>query len=79
MVNNLPAMLETGFDPWVGKIPWRRKWQPISVFLPGKSHGWRSLAGYTPGGDKDSDTTDQQTLYEKDAKNIGSTLSLHIK
>ena len=33
-----------GFDPWVGKFPWRRKWQPIPVFLPGKSHGQRSLA-----------------------------------
>ena len=37
-----------GFNPWVGKIPWRRKWQPISVFLPGKSHGQRRLAGYSP-------------------------------
>ena len=37
-----------GFDPWVGKIPWRRKWQPTLVFLPGKSHGQRSLAGYSP-------------------------------
>ena len=34
-----------GFDPWVGKIPWRRKWQPTPVFLPGESHGQRSLAG----------------------------------
>ena len=34
-----------GFDPWVGKIPWRRRWQLTPVFLPGKSHGWRSLAG----------------------------------
>ena len=34
-------------DPCVGKIPWRRKWQPTPVFLPGKSHGERSLAGYT--------------------------------
>ena len=33
------------FDPWVGKIPWRRKWHPTLVFLPGKSHGQRSLAG----------------------------------
>jgi len=33
-----------GFDPWVGKIPWRRKWQPTPVFLSGKSHGQRSLA-----------------------------------
>ena len=37
-----------GFDPWVGKIPWRRKWKPTSVFLPGKSHEQRSLAGYRP-------------------------------
>ena len=36
-----------GFDPWVGEIPWRRKWQPIPVFLPGKSHGQRSLASYS--------------------------------
>ena len=37
------------FDPWVGEILWRRKWQPTSVFLPAKSHGQRSLAGYSPG------------------------------
>ena len=36
-----------GFDPWNGKIPWRRKWQPPAVFLPGKSHGQRSLAGFS--------------------------------
>ena len=36
------------FDPWVGKIPWRRKWQPTPVFLPGESHGQRSLVGYSP-------------------------------
>ena len=35
-----------GFDPWVGKIPWRRAWQLTPVFLPGESHGQRSLAGY---------------------------------
>ena len=39
-----------GFDPWVGKIPWRRKWQPTPVFLHGKSHGLRSLEGYSPEG-----------------------------
>ena len=38
------------FGPWVGEIPWRRKWQPTPVFLPGKSHGRRSLAGYSPWG-----------------------------
>ena len=37
-----------GFDPWVRNIRWRRKWQTTSVFLPGKSHGQRSLAGYGP-------------------------------
>ena len=35
------------FDPWVGKISWRRAWQPTPVFLPGKSHGQRYLAGYS--------------------------------
>ena len=35
-------------DPWAGKIPWRRAWQPTPVFLPGESHGQRSLAGYSP-------------------------------
>ena len=48
---------DTGFDPWVRKIPWRRKWQPTPVFLPGKSQGQRSLAGYSPWGHKESDTT----------------------
>ena len=42
----------------VKKIPWRRKWQPIPVFLPGKSHGHRSLAGYSPSGHKESDMTE---------------------
>ena len=47
------------FDPWVGKIPWRRKWQPIPVFLPGKSHGQRNLGGSSPWGHKESDTTER--------------------
>jgi len=45
--------------PWVRKIPWRRKWQPTPVFLPGKSYGQRSLVGYNPQGHKESDTTEQ--------------------
>ena len=40
------------FDPWVGKIPWRRKWQPTPVFLPGESHGRRSQVDYSPWGHK---------------------------
>ena len=51
-----------GFNPWVGKIPWRRKWQPTPVLLPGESHGGRSLVGYSPWGRKESDTTEQLTL-----------------
>ena len=45
------------FDPWVGKIPWRREWQLTPVFLPGESHGWRSLVGYYPWSRKELDTT----------------------
>ena len=48
-----------GFDPWVGKIPWRRKWQPTPVLLPGKSHGQRSLVGYSPRVHKEADTTER--------------------
>ena len=46
------------FDPWVGKIPWRRECQPTLVFLPGESHGQRSLMVYSPQGHKESDTTE---------------------
>ena len=44
-----------GFNPWIGKTPWRRKWQPTPAFLPGKSHGKRSLADYSPRGHKEQD------------------------
>ena len=47
------------FDPWGGKIPWRRAWQPTPVFLPGESHGQRSLEGYGPWGCKESDITER--------------------
>ena len=58
MVKNLPAVQETGFDPWVGKIPWKRVWQPAPVFLPGESYGQRSLAGCGPWGHKELDLTE---------------------
>ena len=45
--------------PGWGRFPWRRKWQPTSVLLPGKPHGWRSLVGYSPWTCKDSDTMEQ--------------------
>ena len=47
VVKNLPAKRHW-FEPLVGKIPWGRKWQPTPVFLPGESHGQRSLEGYSP-------------------------------
>ena len=51
--------MRPGFNPWVGKIPWRRKGQPTPVFLPGESHGQRSLAGYSPQGREQLDTTEE--------------------
>ena len=47
------------FDPWVRKMPWRRKWQPTPVFSPGKSHGQRRLVGYSPGDGKESDMIEE--------------------
>ena len=52
------------FDPWLGKIPWSRKWQP-TVFLPGKFHGQRSLVGYNPWGCKELDTTEHASHPNK--------------
>ena len=58
LVKNLRAMQERpGFDPWVEKIPWRREQQPTPVFWPGEFHGERNLAGYSPWGRRESDTT----------------------
>ena len=50
------------FNPWVETIPWRRKWQPTSVFLPGEPHGQRSLEGYSPQNCKESDTTEHTPI-----------------
>jgi len=57
-IKNVSAIWETGYEPWVGKIPWRRKWQPTSIFLPGEFHGQRSLGGYSLWGCKESDMTE---------------------
>ena len=51
------------FDPWVGKNPWRRKWQPTPVFFLGKSHGQRNLPGYSLSGRKESDVTDHARTH----------------
>ena len=65
VVKNPPANagdLRIQFNPWVRMVPWRRKWQPIPVFLPGESHGQRSLVGYSPWGHTESDTTKASLL-----------------
>ena len=61
MVKNPPADagdMGHGFSLWVGKMPWRRAWQPTPVFLPGESHGQRSLVGCDPSGHKESNMTE---------------------
>ena len=56
--NVLLVFVKPEFDLWVGKISWRREWLPTPVFLPGKSHGQRSLAGYSPWDGKELNTTE---------------------
>ena len=58
MVKNLLPMQEMQFDPLVGKVPWRRAWQPTPVLLPGESRGQRSLVGYSLRGRKELDLTE---------------------
>ena len=66
MVKNLHfsagGVRDLGSIPESGKISWRRKWQPDPVFLPGQSHGQRTLMGYNPWVHKESDTTERLTL-----------------
>ena len=68
MVKNLPAnaggIKRHGFDSWVGKIPWRREWQP-TVFLPGEFQGQRSLVGCGPWGCKELDVTEHLSTCKK--------------
>ena len=55
---------DPGSIPGLGKIPWRRKWQPTPVFVPGEFHGQRILAGYSPWGHKESDMTEPPSLSQ---------------
>ena len=64
-----------GFDPWVGKTPWSRKWQPTSVFLPRKLHGLRSLAENSPWGRKETNMTEFATNWLNEWRN---KLSRHM-
>ena len=74
-----PTVQWPGFSPWVGKIPWRREWQPTPVFLPGEFHGQRNLTGYTPRGYKESDTTEQLMLcFHFSYKEIIRLMKLYI-
>ena len=61
-----------GFNSWVRKIPWRRKWQPTPVFSPGKFHGQKSLGGYSPWGCKESDMMEHSTGQGMQKTNLGS-------
>ena len=67
MVKSQPAnagdVKRSDFDPWVGKIPWRRKWQATPVFLPGESHGWMSLVHCGSWGCKELDTTEHACMH----------------
>ena len=54
---------DTGSIPMLERFPWRRKWQPTPVFLPEKSHGQRRLAGYSPKGRKELDTTERLSMH----------------
>ena len=58
-LSDCPQCGRPRFDSWAGKIPWRRKWQPTPVPLPGKPHEQRSLVGYSPWGRKEWDTTER--------------------
>ena len=55
----------SGFNPWVGNVRWRRKWQPTPVFLPGESHGQRSLESHSPKGCKEPDETMHVPIKKK--------------
>ena len=71
VVKNLPANAgdtRPRFDLWVGKIPWRRTWQPTPVFSPGEFHGQTSLAGYNPQGHQESDRTEVDLAHMQHCK-----------
>ena len=62
-LKNLTAIEETQVQPLSWEDPWRKEWQPTPVFLPGKSHGQRTLVGYSPWGRKEFDMTEQLTFH----------------
>ena len=69
-------MRDTGLIPGLGKIPWRRQWQSTPVFLPGESHGQRSLVGNSPWGHKELDTAEQLALSHTSLSLLGHCTNL---
>ena len=67
------------FDPWVGKIPWRREWKPTPLFLPGKSHGQRILVGYSPEGHKESDMTEETLAHMQSPSSVPESLRHQVR
>ena len=69
------------FDSWVRKMLWRKKWKPIPVFLPGKFHGQRSLAGCSPWGHKESDMTEQLSTRAHSVHSVkcGSLVTCYVR
>ena len=79
-VKHLPTVQTVdrlGLDPWVRKILWRRKWQPILVLLPGKFHVWRSVVGYSPWGLKELDTNERLHFTSKLGKKYVKAVYCH--
>ena len=79
MVKSLPAMQEIRFDPWVRKIPWRRKWQPTPVFMPRELHGQRNLVGYSPWDCKELDMVEQLTHFTHICDDLQNWLAARSK
>ena len=82
LVKNLPAntgdIRDVGLIPGSGRFPWKRKWRPTPVFVPGESHGQRSLVGYNPWGCKESDMTDRLSTHVYEVMNILIDYSNHF-
>ena len=64
-LGHLELLSHFSFDPGVGKTPWSKRWQPTPVFLPGESHGQRSLVGYRLWGHKELDTTEHTRMLHR--------------
>ena len=73
MVKTPSTMQEAQVQSLVTKTPWKRKWPPTSVFLPGECHGQRSLAGYSSWGHKELDMTELHTNFSKQEVRYGNT------